>query len=100
MSSENLILEKLTLLEQKIDEQSLLKKEVLNFNEAAKYLDISNSHLYKLTSQKKIPHFCPQGKKLYFNRVEIDLWLQQNRQSSSDEIEQAAADYLIKNKRR
>jgi len=78
----------------------LLKKEVLNFNEAAKYLDISNSHLYKLTSQKKIPHFCPQGKKLYFNRVEIDEWLQQNRQSSSDEIEQAAADYLIKNKRR
>ena len=40
MSSENLILEKLTLLEQKIDEQSLLKKEVLNFNEAAKYLSL------------------------------------------------------------
>jgi len=66
MSTENLILERLSQIEQKIDEQALLKKEVLNFNDACKYLDISASHLYKLTSQKLIPHFCPQGKKLYF----------------------------------
>ncbi|WP_332912625.1 helix-turn-helix domain-containing protein [Algoriphagus boritolerans] len=39
------------------------KKTVLNFNEACKYLDVSPSHLYKLTSTKHIPHFCPQGKK-------------------------------------
>jgi len=49
----NPIIEKLNQLEQKIDEQILLKKEVLNFNDACKYLDISASHLYKLTSQKK-----------------------------------------------
>ena len=72
MSNENLILERLSQIEQKIDEQALLKKEVLNFNDACKYLDISASHLYKLTSQKLVPHFCPQGKKLYFNRAELD----------------------------
>ncbi|MDC1324543.1 helix-turn-helix domain-containing protein [Aquimarina sp. M1] len=99
MSNENLILEKLNSLEQKIEEQNLLKKEVLNFNDACSYLDISASHLYKLTSQKLIPHFCPQGKKLYFNRTELDEWLQRNRQSSTDEIEKAAANYLIQNKR-
>jgi excisionase family DNA binding protein len=99
MSNENLILEKLNSLEQKIEEQNLLKKEVLNFNDACSYLDISASHLYKLTSQKLIPHFCPQGKKLYFNRIELDEWLQRNRQSSTDEIEKAAANYLIQNKR-
>lgn len=97
---EEIILERLSQIEQKIDEQNLLKKEVLTFQDACKYLDISASHLYKLTSQKQVPHFCPQGKKLYFNRLELDEWLQRNRQSSSDELEKQAANYIINNKRK
>lgn len=100
MSNEILILEKLDRLEQKLGEQNLLMKEVLNFNDACNYLDISASHLYKLTSQKSIPHFCPQGKKLYFNRTELDEWLQRNRQTSTDEIETMAANYLLTHKRK
>ena len=65
MEQENLILNKLTEIANKLDEQNLLQKTVLNFNEACTYLDVSPSHLYKLTSTKHIPHFCPQGKKLY-----------------------------------
>ncbi len=99
MSTETMILEKLSIIEQKLEEQNLLKKEVLNFNEAIRYLDISASHMYKLTSQKLIPHFCPQGKKLYFNRIELDEWLQRNRQVTEDEIESMAANYIMKNKR-
>ena len=99
MSKETMILEKLSIIEQKLEEQNLLKKEVLNFNEAIKYLDISASHMYKLTSQKLIPHFCPQGKKLYFNRIELDEWLQRNRQVTEDQIETMAANYIMKNKR-
>jgi excisionase family DNA binding protein len=98
-TTDNIILEKLNVIEQKLEEQNLLKKEVLNFNEAIKYLDISASHMYKLTSQKLIPHFCPQGKKLYFNRIELDEWLQRNRQVTEDEIETMAANYVMKNKR-
>ena len=100
MITEILILEKLAQLEGKIEEQNLLQKEVLTFNDVCKYLDISSSHLYKLTSQKQIPHFCPQGKKLYFNRTEIDQWLMRNRQETTEDIETAAANYLIKNKRK
>ena len=100
MITENLILEKLAQLEGKIEEQNLLQKEVLTFNDVCKYLDISSSHLYKLTSQKQIPHFCPQGEKLYFNRTEIDQWLMRNRQETTEDIETAAANYLIKNKRK
>ena len=100
MSNEILILEKLEKLEQRIGEQNLLMKEVLNFNDACNYLDISASHLYKLTSQKSIPHFCPQGKKLYFNRTELDEWLQRNRQTSTDEIDTMAANYLLTHKRK
>jgi len=99
MAHEELILDKLTEIANKLDEQNLLQKTVLNFNEACKYLDVSPSHLYKLTSTKQIPHFCPQGKKLYFKREELDTWLQRNRKSAAGEIDQMAADYVIRNKR-
>ena len=100
MTQDNLILDKLTEIANKLDEQNILQKTVLNLSEAAKYLDISESHLYKLTSTRQIPHFCPQGKKLYFRREELDQWLQRNRQSSSDEIDREATNYLIRNKRK
>jgi len=98
--TEQLIIEKLDNIEKMLSEQNLLKKDVLNFSEACQYLDISESHLYKLTSRKQIPHFCPQGKKLYFNRQELDHWLQQNRQNTNDDIEKEATDYILQNRRR
>lgn len=87
-------------LHDKVDEKNLLDKPVLNFKEAARYLLMSPSHLYRLTSSKQIPHYCPQGKKLYFNREELDRWLLRNRQVTKDEIDAAAIDYIIRNKRR
>ena len=86
MANENLILDKLTEIANKLDEQNMLQKTVLNFNEACKFLDVSPSHLYKLTSARQVPHFCPQGKKLYFKREELSQWLLRNRQSTTAEI--------------
>lgn len=98
MANEDLILDKLTEIANKLDEQNLLQKSTLNFNEACKYLDVSPSHLYKLTSTKQIPHFCPQGKKLYFKREELDAWLQRNRQTA-DDSETDAADLVIRSRK-
>ena len=98
--SEHVIIEKLDNIEKMLSEQNLLKKEVLNFSEACQYLDISESHLYKLTSRKQIPHFCPQGKKLYFNRLELDQWLQTNRKNTAEEVDREATDYILNNRRR
>lgn len=97
---EEKIQQQLDRIEDLLNEQSILQKEVLNFNETCRYLDISPSHLYKLTSTKQIPHFCPQGKRLYFKRLELDQWLQRNRKSTTDEIDVAAANYVINHKRR
>ena len=99
MINENLILDKLSLIADKLDEQNRLQKNVLNFNEACKHIDASPSHLYKLTSTKSIPHFCPQGKKLYFKRSELDEWLQRNRQSTSAEIAEQVDEELVSRKR-
>lgn len=90
------ILKRLDKLERLIESQNIVQKDVLNFNEACTYLELSQSHLYKLTSTRQIPHFCPQGKKLYFNRHELDAWLQRNRQTTTDEIEKQATNYIIK----
>jgi len=95
----DLILVKLKNIELMLQQQNLLQKDALNLNEACAYLDMSASHLYKLTSQKQIPHFCPQGKKLYFRREELNEWLLRNRKDTTEEIETKAANYLLTHKR-
>jgi len=94
--STDILIQKLERIETLIEQQGILRKDVLNFNEACQYLGLSQSHMYKLTSSKSIPHFCPQGKRLYFKRTELDEWLLRNRTDTQDEIDQQAADYLIK----
>ncbi len=61
-------------------------KEVLTSEEAAKYMGISRSYLYKLTMNQKIPHFKPMGKMCYFNRLELEQWLQSNRVEIDEDI--------------
>ena len=58
----------------------------LTFQEASKYLDISSSHLYRLTSTAKIPHYKPNNKKIYFKKIDLQEWLLQNRIASELEI--------------
>ena len=71
-------------------------KEVLTSNEAAKYMGVSKSYLYKLTMRQQIPHYKPMGKMVYFNRLELEQWLQSNRVSTATEISQQAAAYCMK----
>lgn len=70
-------------------------KESLDFNETAQYINQSRSYLYKLTSQGLIPHYKPNGKKLYFKRSELDGWVLKNKVYSSDELEQKAVDHMV-----
>ncbi len=72
----------------------LNQKSVFNFDEIAAYTGLSKSHLYKLTSSGGIPCYKPQGKHIYFNKVEIDAWLMQNRKATNQEIEIQASTYL------
>jgi len=50
-------------------------KQILTASEACKYMGLSNSQLYKLTSASKIPHFKPNGKLMYFFRADLDAWM-------------------------
>ena len=68
-------------------------KEVLTTEEAAKYMGVSKSYLYKLTMKQLIPHYKPMGKMCYFKRIELESWLQSNRIATEEEIEQRAQAY-------
>lgn len=71
-------------------------KEVLTSDEAAKYMGISKSYLYKLTMRREIPHFKPMGKVCYFNRKELEGFLQGNRVATAAEINSQAQAYCMK----
>jgi len=90
------ILKEVLELKKLITEQNMLNKEVLNFNETAIYLDVSHSHLYKLAGSGTIPSYKPNGKKLYFNRLEIDQWLMSKKQFSQEEIKERASNFTLK----
>jgi excisionase family DNA binding protein len=49
-------------------------KEIMTAKEAAEYLRIPLSSLYKLTHFRKIP-FIKCGRLLRFRRTKLDLWL-------------------------
>lgn len=72
-----------------------ITKKVLTTEEAARYLGVSISYLYKLTMLKKIPHSKPLGKKCYFDREELEQWLLANRIATNEEIEQQAQAYCL-----
>lgn len=76
------------LLERIVDLEKVVykSKTILNFEEACKYIGVSDSLLYKLTAAKEVPHYKPRGKKLYFKREEIDEWLLQNKHDAIGKI--------------
>ena len=66
----------------------LINKHFLSFKEALKYLNVSDSFLYKMTSARKITFFKPSGKLIYFKKEDLDKWLLQNKIKSVEETEQ------------
>lgn len=76
-----------------------MEKEILTFEEAIRFTGLSKSHLYKLTSSRRISHFKPHGKLIYFTKSDLEKFLLQNRVSTSDELENKAQAYCMSNKK-
>lgn len=73
----------------------LAAKKVLTIQDCALLTGMSISYIYKLTCLKKIPHYKPNNKLLYFDRSEIENWMLQGRVLTNDEIEGKAQAYII-----
>ena len=83
---------------EELEQMLFLTKNVLSFDEASKFLNLSKSYLYKLTSGNLIHHYKPQGKMLYFEKVELEAWLRQNPIKTQAQIEQEAQKYILNNR--
>lgn len=75
-----------------------VSKKVLTFEEAANYMGVSKSFLYKATSQKLISHYKPNGKMIFFDREELEAYLLSVRVKPQSEIEEAASTYVVTGK--
>lgn len=73
----------------------LHSKNVLSFEEASRFLNLSKSYLYKLTSGNLIPHYKPQGKMLYFEKTELEAWLRQNPVRTQAQTDAEAQKYVL-----
>ena len=83
---------------EELEQMLFLQKNVLSFDEASKFLNLSKSYLYKLTSGNLIPHYKPQGKMLFFERADLEAWLRQNPIKTQAQIEQEAQKYILNNR--
>lgn len=83
---------------EELEQMLFLTKNVLSFDEASKFLNLSKSYLYKLTLGNLIPHYKPQGKMLYFEKADLEAWLRQNPIKTQMQIEQEAQRYILANK--
>ena len=85
---------KLEEIENKIEEQILNIKEFLDLNEASKYMKLSKSALYKLTSKGEITFYQPGGKKIFFYKSDLHEWIKKGKVQSQDDLENEVDSYL------
>lgn len=78
-------------------------KEVLTLQEAAQYMGIARSSLYKMTSNQTIPFYRPNEKLIFFDKADILTWIRKYRVFSTEEIEEEARRHMerlsLKNKK-
>lgn len=94
-------------LNSKIDNISMLlqsakpadkKNDLLNIQEAAKFLNLSKSTLYNKVNKRELP-VMKKGKRLYFSKVELLSYIKSGKILSDREIEEQTNNFLSNSKK-
>lgn len=75
---------------------AICQKPILTAKEMATYMGIKLSTLYKMTHTHTLPFSRPNGKMIFFDRVEVENWMRSNRYATQQEVAQQAAAYCQK----
>ena len=78
----------------KLENICFASKEVLNLEEAAAFLGVKKSTLYKMTHFSQIPYYKPAGKLIFFEKSALLDWVRNVKVKSEDEIREEAALHL------
>lgn len=91
------IIESLERIENLLSSKSkvgLVSDRLMTVKDAAEYLSITSSAIYKLTHTNKIP-FNKKGKRVYFLKSDILEWVKSGKIKTSDEIAVEAEKYIL-----
>jgi len=55
-----------------------MEKRLMNVEEASEYLGIPRGSLYKMAWQKRLPFVVKVGRALRFDKIKMDLWIDEN----------------------
>lgn len=64
------------------------ERNLMNTTEAARYLGVKPSYLYKMMMRRAVPYYKPGGKLCFFAKEDLDAWLKRVRVKSQDENRQ------------
>ena len=73
-------------------------KNIFSVEEACRYTSLSKSYLYKLTHLRKISHYKPGGKLVYFLKEDLDRYLLRNQVFTDADLEKQAINYVVNGK--
>lgn len=86
MTQSDEILHELRGLKNLLQIDAILKKEIINLEEAAQLLGVSKSTMYKYVNTRKLPYSRPSGKILFFRKEDIYQFITSNRYASRNEL--------------
>ncbi len=89
--------QRIEALETALKSATIRSKEILNFEEACIFLNVSHSWLYKMTSSKSIPFYKPAGRYLYFERAELEKWIRSSPVKTEEQLDDEALKYCLEN---
>ncbi len=78
-------------------EEKEREDEIGGIELAIELTGLAKPTIYGLVSERKIPH-SKRGKKLYFSRRELLIWLTNGKRKTRDEIADEAANFDVKRK--
>jgi excisionase family DNA binding protein len=78
--------QKLTEIQHQLQDRVFQQKEILNLQEAASFLCIAKSTMYKLTHRGQIKFHKPSGKIILFRRDDLISWVERNNPSETNQL--------------
>jgi excisionase family DNA binding protein len=69
---------------------------LLNILEASEFTGYSKKYLYKLTCEKRIPHFKPLNGRVFFKQEDLEAFMMRGRVAADYEVAAKAEEWILR----
>ena len=71
-----------------------LKEEILNFEEALNYLNVSHANINEKIASQEIPFYVTEEKRILFRKSELDYWIFSGKNSTTESFGREVTAFL------